>query len=492
MSSPTSAAQPEGLSTLGVGAAADAIRNGEIAAEPYSAALLERARNYSHLNSFISIDESAVLAAARKADKARAHGSADPLLGVPLGVKDSYATRELPTTLGTGILAGFVPASDADVVSALKDAGSIVLGKNNLVEMSYGLTGSNCHYGQVDNPYRHGHISGGSSSGSAAAVAAHIVPGALGGDTVGSIRVPASLCGVVGFRPTTRRWPRGGVAPISSTLDTTGVLARTVEDCALIDRIVTNDTQARPDQSDLRGTKFAYAPRQYLELVETEVAARFNATLELLRDAGAEIIEIDLGEDFFSIAERATWNIFFYETMQTIPRFLYRHDFPVSVEDIYNQLETGIKDVWSQTVLHSGSDSIPSDTYETAVYVDRPEIRRRFSEVLTHCGNDAFLFPTTPCTAPLIEQQSNFAIADCEVSYLKLAKNTIPTSAAGLPGISIPMGLSKSDLPIGIEIDGAPNGDRRLLDLAGRVQAAIGRLPAPAPSVVSASNERTA
>ena len=172
-----------------------------------------------------------MLAAARHADKARAAGSTAPLLGVPLGVKDSYATRGLRTTLGTGILGSFRPNEDAEIVSAIKDAGGIVFGKNNLVEMSYGLTGNNINYGQVKNPYSYEHVAGGSSSGSGASVAARIVPAALGGDTVGSIRVPASLCGVVGFKPTTGRWSRDGVAPISHTLDTTGVLARTVEDC---------------------------------------------------------------------------------------------------------------------------------------------------------------------------------------------------------------------------------------------------------------------
>jgi indoleacetamide hydrolase len=473
------ASEADGLAELGVAAAAAAIRNGEISSESYSAALLRRARKYSDLNSFVSIDESAVLAAARDADAARAAGSTAPLLGVPLGVKDSYLTGGLRTTLGVGILRGFVPSMNADVVSAVKDAGAIVFGKNNLVEMSYGLTGSNVHYGQVKNPYGHDHISGGSSSGSAASVGAQIVPAALGGDTVGSIRVPASLCGVVGFRPTTGRWPRAGVAPISHTLDSTGVFARNVEDCVLIDQVVTRDTAALTDRSDLGGTKFAYAPRQYLELVEPEVEALFKAALQRLRDAGAEIIEIDLGEDFSSIAERSTWNIFFYETMQAISEFLRQYNLPVSFDEIYNQLEPGIKESWHNAVLPNGPDSISSQAYETAIFVERRELQRRFSQVFTHDGNAAFLFPTTPCTAPSIENQSKFTISDTEVSHLALAKNTVPTSGAGLPGISIPTGLSGRGLPIGIEIDGAPSQDRALLDLARRVHAAVGSLPGP-------------
>jgi indoleacetamide hydrolase len=467
------------LANLGVTEAAAAIRDGDISSEAYSAALLRRAQSYSDLDSFISIDESAVMAAARHADEARTDGATAPLLGVPLGIKDSYMTRGLRTTLGVGLLGPFVPAVDAKIVSAIKDAGAIVFGKNNLVEMSYGLTGKNVHYGQVKNPYGSSYVSGGSSSGSAAAVAAQIVPAALGGDTVGSIRVPAALCGVVGFRPTTGRWPRDGVAPISHTLDTTGPLARNVEDCALIDQIVTGDAVALSGQADLKGTKFAYAPRQYLDLVESEVEAYFNDTLHRLRDAGAEIIEIDLGEDFSSIAERSTWNIFFHETMPAISEFLRRYDFPVSFDEIYDGLGSDVKELWRHSVLDTGQGSISREVYETAVAVDRPELQRRFHEVFSDHGSDAILFPTTPCTAPLIEHQAEFTIADNEVRYLALAKNTVPGSGAGLPGVSIPIGLSGHGLPIGIEIDGSPGRDRALLDLARRVEAALDPLPSP-------------
>jgi indoleacetamide hydrolase len=469
------------LADLGVVAAAAAIRNGDITSESYSAALLRRARRHSDLNSFITIDESAVLAAAREADKARATGSTALLLGVPLAVKDSYVTRGLRTTLGMGLLGNFVPTQDADVVIAIREAGGIVFGKNNLVEMSYGLTGNNIYYGQVKNPYDRDRISGGSSSGAGASVAARIVPAALGGDTVGSIRVPASLCGVVGFKPTTGRWPRVGVAPISRTLDTTGVLARNVEDCALIDQIVTKDATEPPsDRFNLKGAKFAYAPRQYVELIEPEIEAHFKDTLRRLQDAGAEVAEIDLGEDFSSIAERSTWNIFFHETMQTIPEFLRRNDFPISFDELYNALKPELKEVWSHAVLPSGPGYISSETYQAALSVDRPELQRRFSEAFSRSGTEALLFPTTRCTAPLIEHQSKFAIAGHEVSYLILARNTVPASGAGLPSISIPTGLSRHGLPIGTEIGGPHGHDRSLLDLARRVEAIVGTAPTPA------------
>jgi mandelamide amidase len=162
-------------------------------------------------------DAASHMEAARQADRSLRAGRSAPLLGVPLAVKDSYLTKGLTTTFGTSVLATFTPTRDAVAVAGVKDVGAIVFGKNNLVEMSYGLTGFNEHHGQAKNPYDKAHVTGGSSSGAGASVAARIVPAALSGDTVGSIRVPASLCGVVGYKPTPGRWPGDGVAPISGT-----------------------------------------------------------------------------------------------------------------------------------------------------------------------------------------------------------------------------------------------------------------------------------
>jgi Asp-tRNA(Asn)/Glu-tRNA(Gln) amidotransferase A subunit family amidase len=259
-------AKPAGTVTgevqeLDLTSAAAAIRTGAMTSESYVTQLLDRAENLSDLNAFITIDRAGVLEAARAADKSRAAGRSAPLLGLPIGVKDSYMTRGIATSFGTSVLKNFTPDRDATVVATLKKAGGIVFGKNNLAEMSYGLTGINEHYGQVKNPHNRSHITGGSSSGAGASVAARIVPAALGGDTIGSIRVPASLCGVVGFKPTPGRWPSKGTAPISGTLDTTGVLARSVADCILLDTIVTHSASPKVKASaGLKGVRLAYAP----------------------------------------------------------------------------------------------------------------------------------------------------------------------------------------------------------------------------------------
>ena len=464
------------LTSLGLAAAAAAVRNGDITSEAYTAALLERARGLAELNAFITIDEAAALEAARGADKARAAGSAAPLLGVPLGVKDSYLTKGLPTSLGLDSLAHFVPQEDAGVVRAIKDAGAMILGKNNLVEMSYGLTGHNARYGQVKNPNARDRVSGGSSSGSAASVAAGIVPASLGGDTVGSIRVPASLCGVVGFKPTTGRWPRSGVAPISHTLDTTGAFARSVEDCALVDQVATGDRAAEPSGAryDVKGARLAYAPRQFLDLVDPEVEARFRDVVRRLRRAGAEVVEVDLGDDFGALTQTATWSIFFHETVGAISEFLRRHDVPTTFEAIYQGLKPDLREVWGHMALPGGGGAVSSQVYQTALAVSRPEIQRRLDEAFVAHGAEAILLPTTPCTAPLIKQQASFPIAGREVSHLTLANHTVSASSVGLPGISLPVGLSRGGLPIGLELDAPLGSDRALLDLARRIEGVLG------------------
>lgn len=469
----------EGFAALGVAAAAQAIRKGEISSEKYASALLQRAQDHSDLQSFITIDKEAVLESARAADKERARGASAPLLGVPIAIKDSYLTQGLRTTLGVSTLEKFVPKQDADIVKTMKDAGGIVFGKNNLVEMSFGLTGNNGPYGQVKNPHSKTHVSGGSSSGAGASVSARLVPAALGGDTIGSIRVPASLCGVVGFKPTTGRWPRDGVAPISHTLDTTGVFARNVEDCILIDEvIVKGEAPGHFDQTNLVGVKFAFAPRQYFDLIAPDVEARFKETVRRLRDAGAEVVEVDLGNDFSSLALTSTWNIFFRETQEAVTGFLRQNNIPATFEEIYSGLKPGLKEVWGQLVLKNGPGFLSAETYDAAL-IERLEIKRRFDQAFLSSGAEGLIFPTTLCTAPLIDHQEQFFISGQEVSYLVLANHTIPASAAGIPGISLPIGVSKDGLPIGLEIDGPYGRDRSLLHVARRVEAVVGALTSP-------------
>lgn len=478
-STETSRSQVLELASLGLAAAAEAIRSGDMTSESYASALLSQARAHADLNAFIAIDEDALLQAAKDADKARAAGVDAPLLGVPVGIKDSYLTAGLATSIGLERLAHYVPTEDADAVRAVKDAGALVFGKNNLVEMSYGLTGHNERFGQVKNPRALERVTGGSSSGSAASVAAGIVPASLGGDTVGSIRVPASLCGVVGFKPTTGRWPRNGVAPISHTLDTTGVFARSVEDCTLLDQVVTGDQTAESAErnSNLVGARLAFAPRQFLEVVDPEVGERFREVVRQLKDAGAEVFEIDLGEDFNALIQTATWGIFAHETQGAISDFLRLHGIPTTFAEIYEGLKPQLRQAWEYMVLPNGAGATSVQDYKVALGLSRPEIQRRLNQAFVSQGAIAILQPTTPCTAPLIGEQEGLRIAGQEVSTLALANHTLLASSVGLPGISLPAGLSRAGLPIGLELDAPSGSDRALLSLSRHIERILGTVP---------------
>ncbi|MES2185248.1 MAG: amidase family protein [Pseudomonadota bacterium] len=469
------------LHELSITAAAAAIRTGSLSASDYAAALLKRAGALAGLRAFITLDEGAVLEAARQADLDRKAGKPmGPLHGVPIAIKDSFNTRDMPTSMGTRLLASHQPLEDASVVQSLRAAGAVLFGKNNLVEMSYGLTGLNAHYGQVRNPYDPARVTGGSSSGAGACVAARIVPAALGGDTVGSIRVPSSLCGVVGFRPSTGRWPGRGIAPISHTLDTPGPMARTVEDCALLDAVATGRAwSARPFGGSLAGLRLGFAPRQHLDLCDSEVEACFRGTLDRLRDAGAEIVEIDLGEDFMPLALQANWPIFFGETMPHLAGYLAEQKIATSFEEIYDALGDNVKVFWRESVVKGAPGAIPAQALHTALTIQRPELQRRYADAYRSHRIDALLFPATPTVAPLIDEQVPFVIAGQAVDRVMLAKNAWPSSCAGLPGISLPIGLSSTGLPIGMEIDGPQGSDVSTLDVAARVSAAIGQIPGP-------------
>jgi mandelamide amidase len=460
--------------------AAKAIKQGALTAETYAMALLQRSKEQSHLAAFITLDPEKVIEAAVRADQHQKRGNPLGLLhGVPIAIKDSMQTYDLPTSVGTRVLADFRPTQDATIVATLRQAGAIVFGKNNLVEMSYGLTGVNDHHGRAKNPYDIEKVTGGSSSGAGASVAARIVPAAIGGDTVGSIRVPASFCGIVGFRPTTGRWVGRGIAPISHTFDTAGPMTRTVEDAALLDAVITGRTLAHRKLSDLRGVRLGFAPRQYLDLVDGEVEQAFRQALLKLADAGAEIVEVDLGNDFSNLAYEANWPIFFRETRPHVTQFLEEAGSPVTFQELYDGLGPYVKYFWTDGVLDSSPNAVSESAYMHSMNTLRPALKSRYAEAFGAGQIDALIFPTTPIVAPSAEAGNEVDIAGKVVSVLTIAKNTFPSSCAGLPGITVPVGLSTNGMPIGLEIDGRQGDDVRLLDISAKISEIFGEIAAP-------------
>src|SRR5271167_709690 len=253
----STAAETETTALLDL-SAAEAVAHmsqGALTSERYAQALLAKCQSAHALNAFITLEPAQVREAARACDRTRLAGTKPgPLFGLPIPVKDSVNTRDYPTTGGTPALRHFRPKEDAPVVAALRGAGAIVLGKTNLHELSYGWTSNNLAFGAVHNPYDHSRIPGGSSGGTAAAIAARLAPLGVAEDTEGSIRVPAAFCGIAGFRPTTGRYPTHGCVPISPLFDQVGPHARSVRDLVLFDSVVTDDWQ-KLHAAPLRGVR---------------------------------------------------------------------------------------------------------------------------------------------------------------------------------------------------------------------------------------------
>ena len=294
-----------------------AIADGKISSTEYVQELLAHCSRNAELNAFIALDTEMVLAAASELDAAGPNG---PIRGLPVALKDAIGSASLPTTAGTPGLANHRPAEDADVVKPLVDAGAFVFGKLNMHELSYGITSNNAHYGPVRNPFDVRRIPGGSSGGAAAAVATGMVPAALGTDTGGSVRIPAALCGVVGFRPSAGRYPQRGIVPVSQTRDTAGPICRSVDDAAMLDAIVTGvpDRIEVPAPSQVR---IGVPDRYFLETMATDTREVFELRLEELRRAGWIIETVDI-EGIQRPEDGCGFVIALYETKSGLSSYL--------------------------------------------------------------------------------------------------------------------------------------------------------------------------
>ena len=465
------------LTTLTIGAAAAAIARGDLTATAYADALLARADSAAPLNAFIHLDPEHVRAAARAADAKRAARaeSLGPLHGVPLALKDNLDTADMPTTGGTPGLKGHRPTRNATVIQKLLDAGAIAFGKANLHELAYGITNNNAGFGAARNPYDPARIPGGSSGGVGAAVGARIVPGGIGSDTGGSVRVPAALCGIVGFRPTTGRWSQQGIVPISRTRDTAGPMARSVADCALLDAVVTGSAAA--PAVALKGLRLGVPRAHFWEPLDAETARRMDETLRILRDAGVELVEGDI-PDVGRLDNEAGFPIALYETVVDLGRYLESHGSALDYAGLVAQCAS--PDVAGLLQSLHGEGAIPEPAYRQALDVLRPQLQAAYRDHFARYGVAAVVFPTTPLPAAPIGDDETVELNDERVpTFFTFIRNSSPGSVAGIPGISLPAAMTAAGLPLGVELDGPEGSDAQLLAIAAAVERALPTLPAP-------------
>jgi indoleacetamide hydrolase len=462
---------------LGVADAAKAIRTGEITAERLADALLARAAGHANLRAFITLDADRVRDAARKADRQRASGARlGPLHGVPLALKDNLDTADLPTTGGTPGLAASRPKRNAAIVDKLLGAGALTLGKTNLHELAYGITNNNAAFGPARNPYAPDRIPGASSGGTGVAVAARLAPGGIGSDTGGSVRIPAALCGIVGFRPSTGRWSQAGIVPISHTRDTAGPMTRCVADCALLDSVITG-SPSEIARAALKGLRIGVPRRHFWENLDTELENVCETALRRLSDGGATLVDVDMSEEA-SIDAEAGFPIALYETVADLNKYLAEHETGLDFAGLVAKVASpDVKGILQSLI---GDGAVPEPAYRKALE-RRTALQEAYARHFRDHGIAAIIFPTTPAPAAKIGDDETFLLNGKAVpTFPTFIRNTGPGSVAGIPGISLPVGMTAAGLPIGMELSAPRNDDLNLLAIAAALETLFPRLPAPA------------
>jgi len=465
------------LTDLSALAAVTAIRNGELKAEDYARALLGRAQQLESLNAFRTLDADSVLEAARAADKTRASGaSLGALHGLPIPVKDSVNSKALPTLNGTGALRDFRPKDDATVLKSLLAQGGILMGKTNLHELSYGWTSNNEIFGAVHNPYAPTHVPGGSSGGSGVAVAARMAPLAVAEDTWGSIRVPASMCGLAGLRPSFGRYSDDGIMPLTEAkFDQLGPLARSVADLALFDSVLTGD-HAALRATPWRDVRIGIAPKSLLSGLDPEVERITSAAFHKLRAAGVTLIEAEL-PDAANASLGTVATILAYETMPAIAAFLQAQGTEITFDQLLQQAGANTRDALKAYALPPNRPT--QAAYESAL-IQRLQIREEIRGYFQQHGLIALAFPPVMVPPPKIGQEAEVEIRGQKVSLLvAMGRNTALGSCASMAGLVLPAGMTSNGLPVGLEFDALTGNDRGLLALGLSVEKVLDPIPAP-------------
>jgi aspartyl-tRNA(Asn)/glutamyl-tRNA(Gln) amidotransferase subunit A len=450
-----SATEPALLSLTEV---AQAIARKRVSSREVTQSCLDRIGQWQpRLNAFMAIEAEQALAAADAADASLAKGrSRGALHGVPLAHKDMYYDAGKIVTCGSKIRRDWVATTTATSLQRLKDAGTIRLGSLQMAEFAYGPTGHNAHYGPVHNPWALDRITGGSSSGSGAAVAARLTFAALGSDTGGSIRMPAHFCGVTGLKTTVGRISRAGAMPLSQSLDTVGPLARSAEDCALLLGLIAgadpNDPTAVggsvPDymattRESLQGLTIGVPAAFYVEDLDADTARILDETVATLKREGAQVVQVELPDQRQLTA--ACQFVLAVEAAAFHKRWMIERPQDYGPQ-VLMRLQNGL--------------AIPGVSYVEAMRWRGPALAAHLAAT---AGVDMVLAPVAPVAAPTIAESDVGNSPDAEAVIQRLTRFTRPVNYLGLPSLAIPAGFAGTGLPVGMQLIGRPFDEATLL-----------------------------
>ena len=461
------------LTELTIIEAKKGLLQGNFSCVEYVNALIAQTEAKSNLNCYINWDVERLQASAVAFDKNKTNGL---LAGIPIAIKDNMDVAQIPTTGGTGSLKDNVPTAHAPVVERVLTEGALMAGKANMHELALGITSNNSVFGACRNPYSPSLITGGSSGGCGALLAACMAPGAIGTDTGGSVRIPAALCGVVGFRPSAGRYLQSGIIPISHTRDTAGPMARTVADVALLDQAIVNKTPDTPHTSlKPESIRLGVLRVPSWNGLDEEVEAVAKKAVSKFAEAGVQLIDIEFSE-LESINAAIGLTIVFYEYLIDVPAYLKANDTKAALKKIL--MGVGSPDVAG--IIQAIINNPVSETVYQQAMIQRQQLQQKYQQHFQQHQLDALIFPTTVLTARPIGEDVNVLIRGNQVpTFQTYLRNTDGASIAGLPSISIPAGLSSDGLPIGLLLDGAFMNDRHLLQVAATVEQILGSMAKP-------------
>ncbi|MFS2221949.1 amidase family protein [Pantoea sp. B65] len=425
-----------------------AIRQGNKLAADEMREALQRAQQHHELNSLCWLDEAGALTQAEALDASGHHG---PLAGLPLVVKDNIDVCGLPTSLGSQLLASEPVMRTATLIQRLQQAGAIVMAKAGMHELASGTSGLNAARGDVLHPFLREHVPGGSSSGTAAAVAAGIVPIGIGTDTGASVRLPASFCGLVGFRPSLynslgkRRYPIAGLAPISVSRDTAGLLAHQVSDICLLDSVISGETEAA-ERPSLIGLRLGVPREHFWQGLDAEVAQVASQVLQRLAAAGVILIEANIPQ-VGELAVKAGYPLASYEMMRDLPEYLRQRGSQYSFAELRAAIHS--QDV---IALLDDAATVDQETYLAALHHWKPLLESRYQDYFLQHQLDGIIFPSVPLLPPRTPASQLSGAPHANQLFRQLIANGEPATVAGLPAISLPLGRTPAGIPVGIEL----------------------------------------